>query len=181
MPNRITHVVHCLCLITIANEKAYCKIPTCRSALWRDANILGGRALIVAIDAAILVGAGHSNGDGGCSEAGDGKAHDGNKNLLQTGPAPAAVTCNLFLVIGFAEKDKLPAKRPQPEDLKLSGKLVGSTCWMGSHNFFDLSFLFMAFIDKSFCKSSLRHVFCYLNPTLLNWILPLPKSLSLDK
>ena len=117
MPNRITHVVHCLCLITIANEKAYCKIPTCRSALWRDANILGCRALIVAIAAAILVGAGHSDCDGSCSEARDGKAHDGDENLLQTGKASAAVTCKLFLVIGFAEKDKLPAKRRQPDAL----------------------------------------------------------------
>ena len=119
----MTHVVHSICLITI-QEKANCKIPTCRSALWRNAHILGGRALIAAIAAAVLVGAGHSDGDGGCSEAGDGKAHDGNKNLLQTGEASAAVTCKLFLVIGFAEKDKLPARRPQPDDLKLSGKLV---------------------------------------------------------
>ena len=100
--------------LQLANERAKCKTPTCRSALWRDANILGGRALIVAIAAAILVGAGHSDGDGGCSEAGDGKAHDGDENLLQTGKASAAVTCNLFLVIGFAEKDKLPARRSQP-------------------------------------------------------------------
>ena len=89
----MTHVVHSLCLITIAKEKANCKSPTCRSALWRDANTLGGRALIVtvAIVAAILVGAGHSDGDGGCSEAGDGKAHDGDENLFQTRPASAAV------------------------------------------------------------------------------------------
>ena len=81
--------------------------PTCSCALRGDANIHGGGviAAAVAVAVTVVVGAGHSDGDRGCSEAGDGKTHDCDENLLETRPASAAVTTSkLFLVAGFAKK-----------------------------------------------------------------------------
>ena len=70
--------------------------PTCSRALRSDANIHGRGVIatvaVAVIVGAVVVGAGYSDGDRGCSEAGDGKDHDGDENFLKTRPASAAVT-----------------------------------------------------------------------------------------
>ena len=89
--------------------------PTCSCALRSDANIHGGGVITVAvaITIAVVVGAGYGDGDRGRSDAGDGKTHDCDENLLKTRPASAAVTTGkLFLVAGFAKKKQnSPAER----------------------------------------------------------------------